>query len=417
MGDTDDRGPDVRRGARAVIRRISRPSLVGALAATLLVTAGVGAQDAGGPIGAAEPVVYESLDGTQTMTLAIDELIDPFETGLSDIEFDRLDTDGERIVALRVRLDNTGPGALTYLPSNAIKLVVDGSLVVSPGGIVRGPDAREAEPDIPAGAVEPGASRSGLLFYRVAADSRVEAVVFTPAADRLVMLAGVVTAGGPAITSAPQGSTTDGPDDGGPGADRTTPDVSATENDDAPPVVFDIGTIAAGGAYEGHAFGHAARWDPAIWDVHEAVSVDGTERLVLRGDVFEIELEAFLDPGLGRCLAERIELDLDGAVGFDAIATAPAPTTSGRPAPDAGTYLVSLDAGGRRERYVRYVECRPLGPDGAAIRIVVTAPERFWDIDRQLAVAVLEAISPPPRTLPEAQPVEPDAEELPVEST
>ena len=353
------------------------------------------------------PVVYEALDGSESLVLTIGEIIDPFEEGLSSRYRSRLSAEAQRYVALRLHIENTASTDLRRLGPKGIRLLDTDTFLYAPTHVGRDGEAKAADPKLPTGGIPAGATIEGLLFYELPEETEVVSVLFAPSNDRL-------------ITLSSRGQHTD------PGG--TTADEPSTTEVEAPtPVQPDLADLDSTGSYDSAYFGHRVHWDPDHWGAVEALSQPDGDHLSLEGDVVTVSVDGLrdLDGDAHRCLVDQVYGDLDEAIGFDAPPDdVKAPTEDGRLPADAGLYLITPDEDGHPREIVRYVECRTLLAGEAVLRIVVTAPERYWDVDRGLVAEVLSAIelpvwSPDPGT---AEPMaslpspSPDAENINVDA-
>jgi hypothetical protein len=130
------------------------------------------------PIGI--PVPDEALDGSESLTVTIDEIIGPFESGLSARDVDRLPTEERRYVALRVHVENTAATDLPYFFANSIQLLDADTLLHKPTSVQRDKEARAADPKLASGEIAAGASVEGLLFYELMGPDRTERSDWSP---------------------------------------------------------------------------------------------------------------------------------------------------------------------------------------------------------------------------------------------
>jgi len=412
-------------GADSSSSRLRWPALIVALSLAL----GAIAVDTAAPVEAQQsgdddnanlsigiPVPYEALDGSESLTVTIDEIIDPFESGLSAHDVDRLSAEEKRYVALRVHVENTAATDLPYFSPNDIQLLDADTLLHKPKSPSRDREARAADPKLASGEIAAGASVEGLLIYELARAAELEAVIFTPARDRLITLSSRALQPTPAAVATDEPSEPEAPASPEPTSAAVATDEPSEPEAPASPGP-DLTEFAADGSYHSRPFGYGLTWDPSIWTVREASAGPDRDRLLLEGDLVSIEVEGLgdLEGDARRCLIDRVYADLDVASGFDATPADVLPPTGGdRLPPASGLYLfIHDDADGRSHESVRYVECRTLGSGPAVLRLVMSAPATRWVADRGAAADVRAAIDLPDQMPGVATPEAPDDVSVP----
>ncbi|MGD8683823.1 MAG: hypothetical protein PVG27_07735, partial [Chloroflexota bacterium] len=334
------------------------------------------------------PVPYRSLDGSTSMLLTVEEIIDPYEA-VKASERARLSDEERRYVALRLSLENSLETPIPLFFPHGIKLLDTDTVLHTPGFAPRDSEAQAADPNLPSGEIGAGATISGLLFYELSATAEPEEVIFLPSDDRLIKLA---------TREPPRATLPDGAD-----AD----DVAwADDASGSPPRGPDIIEIAAKGAYHSAIFGYGLRWDPSLWTVREASAEPDHDRLVLGSGTVSIEVDGLsdLEGDARRCLIDRVYGDLDVASGFDAapVDVLP-PTRDDQFPPTSGLYLlVHDDEDGGSDESVRYVECRRLPGNAGVLRLVMSAPTPRWIAERGMVIDVRSATTLPDRPPPSA---------------
>ena len=321
------------------------------------------------------PVAYEALDGSESLVLTIDEVLDPFETANPVLL-----GDGQRYVGLRLTVTNPSMAQFDLFNKQSIQLLGDDGVLYRDRTLIRDAESNEADPAFPFAPIAASATVSGLFFFELPESTGITAIQYAPAFDRQILLAG--SGSGPA-----------------PSDQRGVATVPST-GDPAPVALAqpDLEDLQADGAYASKLFGHVVSWDPAVWVAAAAFNEAAHDQLILEGEVMDIRIDALggFDGGPQGCVQTHLDEDIEAALGFDVVASEIAPPTSDRMlAPAAGIYLIRATGDDFASDRIRYVECRTLSENEAVLRIVVTGPERFWPIDRELATAVLEGISMP----------------------
>lgn len=129
------------------------------------------------------PVGYEAFDGTEALTLTVEEVVDPFEAA----RLDRLE-EGHRYVAILLRVTNDAQEPARFSVSDFSMLGTD-TARYRRASAQRDLEAREEQPDLKSSEVRAGESAEGLLFFELPVAADVEAVLFAPSFDRLLTLA------------------------------------------------------------------------------------------------------------------------------------------------------------------------------------------------------------------------------------
>ena len=359
--------------------------------------------DDGPPVGV--PVTYESADGSESLTLTVEEVLDPYQSGLTAYDRDRLASETNRYVGVRLTIGNDSPEPYSYFSPWSISLLDVDTVMYEQTSVQR--DAA-ADPGLPAGEIAAGGSISGLLFYELPEAAEVERILFAPSPDRLITLSsrGGQPDAAASATEEPTTTATEAPTPEGGAPTAIEPDAAApavqepsTTDVEAPTAIQpDLTDLDSRGSYDSAYLGHRVHWDPAYWRAVEAYGQPEHDHLALEGDVVTISIDGLrdLDGDARRCLVEQVYGDLDGIVGFDAPPNGvKPPTEDGRLPADAGLYIMTSDEDGFPREMVRYVECRTLLAGKAVLRIIMTAPTRYWAIDRGLAAEVLSSIELP----------------------
>jgi len=371
-------------GADPSSSRLRWPAVIVALSlalGALVVDTGapVEAQRSGGdgnadlPVGI--PVPYEALDGSESLTLMVDEIIDPYEAGLSAHDVDRLSTEATRYVALRVHVENTAATDLPYFFANKVQLLDSDTLLHKPTSVQRDAEARAVEPNLASGEILTGGSVEGLVLYELAEAAEVEAVLFTPSRDRLITLSSRAAPPGPAAVATdepsevaapasmqpgPAAVATDEPSEPeAPASLQPTPAAVATDEPSEPEAPAslrpDLNELDATGSYDSARFGHHVDWDPSQWSVVDALTEPGHDHLALESDVVTISIDGMedFDGDPERCLVDLVYRDLDEVTGFDAPPEEILPPTAdGQLSTDAGLYVVTRDGDRRADGLV-----------------------------------------------------------------
>ena len=306
--------------------------------------------DLGAPAPAlGDPAPIVGPDGVESARVTIDEAADPFET----YDPDRSPARGTHYVLLTITIENTGPRPLAVDPNDLFLQDADG-FVARPTTVLRAEDAAPA--DLPSGELAPGASVSGAVGFAVFNNVDLALVLFAPASDRLIVLADLATG-----TTAPAESTAAAADadEPTPNADEPTPDVQAG---------------VSGNAYLSPTYGFAVAWDDT-WTVADESSDDAVDVLVLDNGTSTVSFTAAVfDGDVGACLdtaVDDLEADPDVAETTLAEVSDGTPFEQRTATRSMAVYIVADDAG---TGSARYLECRALGPVGAALTVTQTVP-------------------------------------------
>ncbi|MCC6312761.1 MAG: DUF4352 domain-containing protein [Thermomicrobiales bacterium] len=266
---------------------MSRPwfvSLVVALGLLVgLLPAGpISAQESGGDPALGQPAVFIGPEGVEVARITVEEIVDPFRDYASYSAPQR----GYHYVLLRVAVVNEDDRPLTFDPATIAVQDRDGFLAYATS-ISRTEESTATDPDLAYGDIEAGAEARGVVAMPVINGADLIRVVFTPARDRLVVLADLREPSGAQATAAPAAEA--------PTA-AAIEEPAPTEEAAAPPPAL--------ATYLNAEFGFQLTYDPALWTTQ---SSDPISLVLTDGQsVAQIAGSATLPTNAIECVADQV---------------------------------------------------------------------------------------------------------------